>query len=104
MLSNSFENKLTGSDKTLDILNASFRSNEVSAKASSVLQMSQQTKTESTLRVSSFLEWKVKKKTGMYFILLRKQLECNNYVMGTKRAYRPTVLLRDRNVSVWLVA
>jgi len=45
MLSNSFENKLTGSDKTLDILDASFRSNEVSAKASSVLQMSKNTKT-----------------------------------------------------------
>jgi hypothetical protein len=45
MLSNSFENKLTGSDKTLDILDASFRSNEVSATASSVLQMSKNTKT-----------------------------------------------------------
>jgi hypothetical protein len=63
MLSNSFENKLTGSDKTLDILDASFRSNEVSAKASSVLQMSQQTKTESTLQHRPFLSGE--QKSGM---------------------------------------
>jgi len=37
VLSNNFRNKFTGSGKTLDILDASFRSNEVHAKASSVL-------------------------------------------------------------------
>jgi hypothetical protein len=62
MLSNSFENKLSGSDKTLDILDASFRSNEVSVKASSVLQMSRQTKTESASRYRPFLREEQKKK------------------------------------------
>jgi hypothetical protein len=76
MLGNGFENKLAGSDKTLDTLDASFGSNEVRAKDSSVLQMSKKTKS-----VSSSLERKYK-------------FECALFVYAEN--WYITILLHDR--------
>lgn len=66
MLANSFENKLARSDRTLDTLDPSFGSNEVSVKASLGLQMSKEIKS-----VFSLLERKIKTWSMLYSSMQR---------------------------------